>query len=110
MAQLLASVSSPSSSASDSSPCAPSDTGSPSTSDLESETDAPLSSTPISDFISSSVSSGDDEPTPQSPAETNVDVMKHAGERLTYSESLLLLLRYSLVHTLTKKRLKTYCG
>jgi hypothetical protein len=101
MAQLLAPVSQPSSSASDSSPYTSSDTGSPPW-NLESETDEPLSSSPASNSTDSSESSGDDEPA------ENFDVKSYiyAGAKLTYSESLLLLLRYSLVHALTKRALE----
>jgi hypothetical protein len=69
---------------------------------LESETDEPLSSSPASNSTDSSESSGDDEPA------ENFDVKSYiyAGAKLTYSESLLLLLRYSLVHALTKRALE----
>jgi hypothetical protein len=73
---------------------------------LESETDEPLSSSPASNSTDSSESSGDDESA--SLAENDFDVKRYiyAGAKLTYSESLLLLLRYSLVHALTKRALE----
>ena len=100
MAQQLTPVLQPSTSASDSSPYTSSDTDSPSW-NFESETDGPMSSTSSAGSNSDSGSnSTDEEPTSQ--AENDVKRAR-AGAQLTYSESLLLLLRYSLIHALTKR-------
>lgn len=98
MAQLLQ----PSTSASDSYPYTSSDTDdtdSPSWT-FESETDGPMSSTSSTASDSDSGSSTDEEPASQRAEDVT---RARVGAQLTYSDSLLLLLRYSLVHALTKR-------
>ena len=80
-----------------------SDMGS-SSSNSESDTDGPLSRSPSTNSFSDtdlSDSSEDEPPRILSPQVEN-NVMK----RCIYSESLLLLLRYALVHALTKRGLE----
>ena len=90
-----------------------SDAGS-SSSNSESETDEPLSSPSTNSFSNtdSSESNGSSEDEPRcgrrfsSKVENDVKKYIYAGAKVTYSESLLLLLRYSLVHSLTKRVLE----
>ena len=84
-----------------------------SSSNYESETDEPLSSitstNSFSDTDSCESSSSEDEPAfgrSYSCHEVEKDVKIYAGAKVTYSESLLLLLRYSLVHALSKRALE----
>ena len=87
-----------------------SDTGS-SSSNSESDTDGPLSRSSSTNSFSDtylSDSSEDEPPRILSPQVEN-DVMKrciYPGAKVTYSESLLLLLRYALVYALTKRGLE----